>query len=250
MITFWEIVSATLAKPETILIMGACWGLAVLILWMLKLKSVSLGKKVGLVYLHLLLILAPFFYLTYDVGCAANAVNYTYCGSDKFFMTMPYLVAGSAILAAIAGMIVLPHYYKKGKTMIASKHHLRILRNLSKKIDLRSPKLYYVDGQEPMAYSFTGFFPSIYITVGMLELLSKKELESVLYHELYHIKNRSALFKMSSLIVRTVSPIAAFGTLESMQNEEADADSFAASLQNTARYLSSAKAKVQRFSEI
>ena len=77
--------------------------------------------------------------------------------------------------------------------------------------------------------------------------LSKKELESVILHEIYHVKNSSSLFKFSTFFIR-LSPLATFTSfIEDLNKEEKDADNFAIKFQNTSKYLNSSKLKIHKY---
>jgi len=86
----------------------------------------------------------------------------------------------------------------------------------------------------------------VFVSVGMFDLFSKKELDAVLLHELYHVKARSSWSKFSAVFVKAFSPIAWFSS-SSVEKEERAADAFAVHLQKTSRHLKSAKQKLNSF---
>ncbi|PIN81881.1 hypothetical protein COV11_00815, partial [Candidatus Woesearchaeota archaeon CG10_big_fil_rev_8_21_14_0_10_30_7] len=117
----------------------------------------------------------------------------------------------------------------------------------SKKLNVKEPKIYSLNDANPMAYSITNLNPSIFISAGLSELLSKKEMESVLLHELYHHKNKVYFWKFSINLLRIFSPLATFiSTSEPMKQEEKEADNYAINLQKTNKYLLSAKKKINK----
>ncbi|MEG6511597.1 zinc metalloprotease HtpX [Desulforamulus ruminis] len=70
-----------------------------------------------------------------------------------------------------------------------------MVKNLSRRAGLPMPKLYIQPSDQPNAFA-TGRNPAhsaVAVTEGILRLLSPKELEGVLAHELAHIKNRDVL---------------------------------------------------------
>ena len=82
----------------------------------------------------------------------------------------------------------------------------------------------------------------------MTEILSKKELQAVLLHELAHIKEKSSALKVSSTIMNIFSPfsrLAGFGN--NITKEEHKADSFVVKTQKTSKYLQAAKSKIGEF---
>jgi heat shock protein HtpX len=71
----------------------------------------------------------------------------------------------------------------------------RMVERLSANAGLPAPKLYVIDTPTPNAFA-TGRDPQhgvVAVTTGILQLLSRDELEGVIAHELAHIKNRDML---------------------------------------------------------
>ena len=100
----------------------------------------------------------------------------------------------------------------------------------------------------PMAYSITNIKPSIFLSVGLCELLNKKEREAVLLHELYHIKNNSSFWKFSMSNMKMFSRLSSLSSIKtSLEREEKDADLFAINVSGTDRFLNSAKQKINNF---
>jgi heat shock protein HtpX len=70
-----------------------------------------------------------------------------------------------------------------------------LVANLSDRANIPMPKLFVVPTKSPNAFA-TGRDPNhsaIAVTEGIVELLSREELEGVLAHELTHIRNRDTL---------------------------------------------------------
>lgn len=70
-----------------------------------------------------------------------------------------------------------------------------MVSSLSTKAGIPMPKLFFVPTQSPNAFA-TGRDPehaSVAVTQGIVDLLSREELEGVLAHELTHIRNRDTL---------------------------------------------------------
>ena len=73
-------------------------------------------------------------------------------------------------------------------------------------------------------------------------------MQAVLLHELYHIKNKSSIWKFSLNQIKRFSPLSYFSSIrKSINNEERDADLFAIKVQGTKRFLQSAKKKINQF---
>jgi Zn-dependent protease with chaperone function len=193
-------------------------------------------NKPWMLYAHLLFILSPLFYFAFSVNCSLSLVKglLSWCTAllAKFIL---YVLPPAMALLFIAGYLLLPQIYKK----LAKPLALKQFRNLCSITGIRA-ELFIVDKARPVAFTLGKF---VFISVGMFELLSRRELEAVLLHELHHVKTRSSWNKFSSGFVRLFSPIAWFSS-SSVECEERAADSFAVHIQKTDKYLKTAKQKV------
>ncbi len=91
--------------------------------------------------------------------------------------------------------IVLAMYGAKEIKREDSKELYVMVSNLATKASLPMPKVYLIDSETPNAFA-TGRNPqhaAVAVTAGILEILTPKQLESVLAHEMTHIKNRDIL---------------------------------------------------------
>lgn len=80
----------------------------------------------------------------------------------------------------------------------------RMVRQLTEKANIPMPKVYYLNQDSPNAFA-TGRNPAnsaIALSKGIIELMSREELEGVIAHELTHIINRDTLI---STIAATIS---------------------------------------------
>jgi|GEM_PF-2889081 len=100
-----------------------------------------------------------------------------------------------------------------------------VLSKLSRAVGVKAPKLYVIFDKVPRAFSIYGFRKAIFISDSLLEKLNSKEIETVLLHELYHIKRKTGLFKniintLSNLNFRLIpAPVA---ELEHYEEKEID----------------------------
>jgi Zn-dependent protease with chaperone function len=220
---------ATDPAKMLIVVVSLLFGVAAILLW-------KRYARPWMLYAHLLFVLSPLFYFALSINCSLSLVQglLSWCTAlfAKFTLfILPPLMAASFI----GGVIVLPHLYQKMSKPLS----LKLFRELCMLTGI-SAELFLIDKARPMAFT-TG--RRIFISVGMFDLLSKKELEAVLLHELYHVKARSSWGKFSARFVRVFSPIAWFSS-SSVEREECAADAFAVHSQKTKHYLKSAKKKV------
>lgn len=215
---------------------------AILVLLLSQKTSLSTGTRVTLIYAHLALLIVPVGLFAYASGCAMPFAD---CTVKTALYAAPFILVGVVALAGVAGYFALPRLYSRNAMKLNDAHLLRFIRYHAKKHNLRVPTLFLVDNRAPVAFSFSAFRPSIFISAGMLDVLDQKEIEAVLLHELGHLRHHSAALKFSSSLVRWLSPVAHFGANTVVAEEERFADAFAAQEQGTDAYLVSAYIKVQ-----
>lgn len=118
----------------------------------------------------------------------------------------PSALSFTGISLILAGIMNLISYYTSDKMVMAISGAkqikkadnpllFRTVENLCIASGLEVPKIYIIDDTAPNAFA-TGRNPkhsSIAFTTGILQKLSKPELEGVVAHELSHIKNRDTL---------------------------------------------------------
>ncbi len=132
-----------------------------------------------------------------------------------WFFSQVYNAPEILIIAVIfsVGMSITSYWYSD-KLVLRMAHAIpvtiqshpelyRIVENLSITAGLPIPKIYWIDEVAPNAFA-TGRDPKhavIAVTQGLLEKLSKSELEGVIAHELSHIGNRDMLVGTVAVIL-------------------------------------------------
>ncbi len=215
-----------------IIVVSMLLGIAAILAW----KKYS---KPWMLYAHLMLVLSPLFYFALSINCSFSLVKglLSWC-TALFAKFVIYIVPPLMALSFIGGYLLIPRLYK----LIAKPLSLKSFKELCVLTGIKA-ELYLVDKAKPVAFALG---KKIFISVGMFELLSKKELEAVLLHELHHVKARSSWNKFSAGFVRMFSPIAWF-SVSSVEREEKAADLFSVKMQKNGAYLRSAKRKVGVF---
>lgn len=91
--------------------------------------------------------------------------------------------------------IVLKMYKAKEVTQSEAPELYSVVRNLAQRAGLPMPKVYIIEQPQPNAFA-TGRNPehaAVAVTTGIMQILSREELEGVLAHELAHVKHRDIL---------------------------------------------------------
>ena len=87
----------------------------------------------------------------------------------------------------------------------------RMVRELCRRADLPMPRLYVIPSATPNAFA-TGRNPqhsAVAVTSGIMNILSRDELEGVVAHELAHVKNRDILISsVAAMIAGAISQLA------------------------------------------
>lgn len=209
-------------------------------------KTDRIKTKTIYLYAHIFFLFSPFIFSTLLWKCGMPV-----------FMCTPkiiiYGLSGGFTITTLASFLSIPYLYPwatKSKE-IKDDSLNKLLKKWTKHFRISQPTTYSFNEAAPIAYSITNVKPAIFMSVGLLETLNKKELEAVLLHELYHIKNKSSLWKFSLNQIKMFSPLSSLSSIrKSINNEEREADLFAIKVQGTNRFLRSAKNKINRFSRL
>lgn len=128
-------------------------------------------------------------------------------GSYGLVFAFIFVVGLNFIMYFFSDKIVLKMY--KAKEVEKGSKIETIVKEVALNANLPMPKVYIVPSKNPNAFA-TGRSPkhsAIALTNGILDLLSKHELKSVIAHELGHIKNRDTLI---TTIAATIAGIIAY----------------------------------------
>ncbi len=204
-------------------------------------RQYNIRKKLSLIYAHLFFLFFPLIFISSMWSCEMPILS---CIQKKILWIIPL----SIFVTFAVGFFILPYLYREmhRSKEVSDKSLVNFIKEYSKIMGIKkAPKVYFIDTGKPMVNSFTNFKPSIFISVGIFEMLKKKELQAVILHELHHIMIRSSFLKFSTQFARFVSPIARFAVLnDELNEEEKNADNFAVHIQKTDKFLLSAKRKI------
>src|SRR5258708_23048358 len=110
--------------------------------------------------------------------------------------------------------IALAMYRAKPVTREELPRAYQIVERLTQRVGLPMPKIYVIPADSPNAFA-TGRNPShasVAVTQGILDLLNDEELESVLAHELGHVRNRDILTSsIAATLAGAITLLAHFG---------------------------------------
>jgi Zn-dependent protease with chaperone function len=213
---------------------------------LLKKSGLSPNGRLGLIFAHLAGLAFPPILLATHFGCMAMCLSCATSLTGLLALVLPFTVGATAL----AGLFVMPAFFiginrarKAGGWMPAfvSEH--------ARRLGISAPPVYLLDRAKPVAFSFRTWRSAIFMSVGLSEILSKRELQAVILHEFGHIANKASFLKVSDMLLR-LSPFSLLKQFNSADDkEERRADAFAAKAQGTSRWLKSAKRKMTDYGD-
>ena len=209
-------------------------------------KNFEAKKKLGLIYLHIFFLIFPFVFYIFFNGCTAF-LNSCHQLAPMILVVIVSFASSMAFVALLGPVLFIKRHMKKSH-FVKDGFIFNKVRIYSEKLNISKPKVYLVDIAKPIAFSISTFKSKIFISIGLLDLLNKKEIEAVLLHELGHVKNNSSAVKFWSIFARYLTPLANFDTLHNYINEEElKADEVVLKFQQSSKFLDSAKRKINNF---
>ena len=125
--------------------------------------------------------------------------------SDISRIYIGFLVPAVAYTIIKIGVAVIKIYTFK-KTLIKTATNINDeLGDLCNKLDLRK-KVVLLHQHTPQAFCFGLFSPKIYVSTGLLAMMSDKEVEIILRHEQYHLNHKDSLAFLLAAIVESLFP--------------------------------------------
>lgn len=213
-----------------------------------RLKTATTRQRLSLLFVHVFAFVFPFLFFAFFRGCQAY---FTGCSQAKAVITMLGLTAliSTFIAAAVAPLVFVKRQAGKGR-LLESTHWNRFVAGHAEALSIKQPKIYVLNTAAPVAFSFSFLGSKIFLSAGLFDILSRKEIEAIMLHELAHIRNSASVMRLSGHVARLLSPFARLANFlggSSIDADEDAADSFAAQVQGSARHLDLAKAKIRKF---
>jgi len=206
-----EALSAYWTSPIPLAIVALCAGSMATLLYVFATNAQNSKLRVSI--LTGFYALTAFFWVFLSVSlliCVAQA------GMVAYRRGGVQLAAGSALASAL-GVSVLASWlvWRYGPRAIlrslaprpphAEENGLRDFVTLVAEVEGMAPiRLGVADTEAAVALAVGGTDPQILVSTGLIALLDREEVESVLLHELMHLKNRDAEFKVFSRVFSRV----------------------------------------------
>ncbi|MBI2670912.1 M48 family metalloprotease [Candidatus Woesearchaeota archaeon] len=230
-------------SPINLTIVILSIAIALISIILLNTKKFALKTKQYFIYSHIFFLVFPFIFYLFFNGCHS-----LFPGCNKLRAIILMLIL-SSIITFVIGIVTTPLLFlkkiKKKAALNKNKYLESFVSKISDSLKIKKPDIYIIKDDEPYAFSYIK--SSIFISSRLLNLLSKKELEAVILHEVYHTKNSSSWFKFSTLFLK-VSPLAAFTSIiDDINREEVNADKFTIFTQKTNRHINKAKLKIRKY---
>jgi heat shock protein HtpX len=147
------------------------------------------------------------------------------------FVGIGYLIGGPTgmlIALVVAGGMNIFSYWNSDKIVLRmygakavdASHPSAVVRNyvadvheLAERANLPQPKVYLIESDQPNAFA-TGRNPqnaAVAATLGLLQMLDRREIRGVMAHELAHVKNRDTLtMTVTATVAGAISALANF----------------------------------------
>ena len=216
-----------------------------------RLKTAGTKQRLALLYVHVFAFVFPFLFFLFFRGCQSY---FSGCNQAKAIAVM---ISLTAIIASLLALALAPFIFVKrhlrNSVLIGNSHWtIGFVRRQSSALMTRAPRIFVMDNAAPVAFSFSFLQPKIFLSMGLFEVLGRKEIEAIILHELAHIKNRATYLKLSAHLAKLLSPFSALANFLGdngigISGEEEAADNFSTKIQGTPRYLNSAKRKIMQY---
>jgi len=194
-------------------------------------------------YAHLTVLFLPLLVFAVSLNCTLPfATSLLSLCTLVLTQVIILLIPTAALTAIIFGYALMPvwirwHYSAKPISLST------LVKPANRAKSRDGIKGFILDTGAPLAFAARN---AVFISVGMIELLTPKETEAVVLHEIGHIKRGSSWAKFSIAVGRYLSPLVRYWA-PSLIDEEAAADEYSAQIQGTWKHITTARRKVEEF---
>lgn len=213
-----------------------------------QLKTSGTKQRLTLLYVHVFTFVFPFLFYLFFRGCNSY---FSGCSHARAIVAMLGLTGLIATLLALAlAPFILINRYSRKSVLVGKRHwSVDFVKKHADAIMVSAPQIFFVDDAAPLAFSFSFIRPKIFLSMGLFDILGRKEIEAIILHELAHVKRRATYVKLSAHMARLLSPFSMLADFlgRSGTTEESAADDMAVSVQGTSSHLDSAKRKIMQF---
>ena len=224
------------SQPANAALLLSSWALAIIVFVAWKKTN-----KAVWAYSHIAFLTFPLIFFAFNLSCQLPLIEgvMQWCSVSLTKLAI-YLIPPSILFAVLLGYFLMPKLCSRKAKKISIQRLDKLAQSAKQKV-----QYYVLDRAEPIAYSIKN---SIFISAGMFDILNEKEIDAVALHELGHVKDRASFDKLSTRIMKVLSPLAYFSSITSAQEKRAD--DFAVKMQGTSKYLESAKIKASLFDKL
>ena len=141
-------------------------------------------------------------------------VGYMIGGTGGMMIALLFAIGTNAFAWWNSDKVALRMHNAEPVTRASAPELYDMVGRLARNAGLPMPKVYLVRSDQPNAFA-TGRNPqnaAVAATTGILQVLSREELEGVIAHELAHVKNRDTLtMTVAATVAGAISMLAQFG---------------------------------------
>lgn len=212
---------------------------ALCLLWLSRDVTYPARTRSALMHAHLAFLLFPLVFFATTLNCQQAGL----C-EVGLTQTLLYVIPLTLALGLAFGLIIVPLLHRWRTRPEAGRWQQFVDRHADDLRLRRKPEVRIVDSGRPEAYSTGGLKPAIFLTIGMMETLSERQMQAVLLHEIAHVREGSHALKPIMWLLKAIYPEPLVAPAAMTAEEERKADAYAAKVQKTDIHLNRAKRKL------
>lgn len=178
----------------------------------LKIEStyaVSILATTVIIYSILFALLDKYYSLTlshFIDGCKMAILDFFFSSTHIYGLLTVTLIVTASILLTTRSVVTFIKTRKKISKLLNMRTNKRSYKlcTVLEKLNISSMRVVVIQSEKQVAFSYGLIQPKILISTGITETLSNKQLEAVLLHEYYHIKNSHVFLFLLSEVVNSL----------------------------------------------